>query len=268
MKTRTVWLRHPDEDALENYARHKLSELESGSLEAHLLACCTCQDALAEIDAFILAVKENAMAPEPSPSMTNLFPVKTPPVRFEPVLHPPDAVQLSRVDAVERLPTKGSSASREGVRARAGLPDGTGLKWLRGWRSPIPGRATIGRAVLAGATALLCAVAVFHRAPAVLGPPAAVTLTAFRGGGLTQSATAPAGHPLALVIEAVDVPAATQCRVEIVNATGRLVWSGVATAAEGQVNLSVPEPLDAGIYWVRLYTTGSDPIREFGLRLK
>ena len=65
VKTRTVWVRHPDEDALENYARHKLSELESGALEAHLLACGTCQETLADIDAFILALKENAMAPEP-----------------------------------------------------------------------------------------------------------------------------------------------------------------------------------------------------------
>jgi hypothetical protein len=137
------------------------------------------------------------------------------------------------------------------------------LQWPRGWLGLTPGRAA-----LAGATALLCAVAVFHRPSAVLDPPAAVTLTAFRGGDPTQGATAPAGRPLALAIEAADVPAATRCRVDIVNATGRLVWSGVATAAEGQLNLTVPESLGAGIYWVRLFTDGSEPIREFGLRLK
>ncbi len=190
------------------------------------------------------------MAPETHVRTTSTLAFQAPPVRFEPK-------QCPDVDAPDLNPANGSGSRWVGVRV---------LQWPRGWRNLTPG-ATIGRAALAGATALLCAVAVFHRPPTVLAP-APVTLTAFRGGDPTQGATAPAGRPLALEIEAVDVPAATRCRVDIVNATGRLVWSGVATAAEGQLNLGVPDPLGAGIYWVRLYAGGPEPIREFGLRLK
>jgi hypothetical protein len=226
LNIRTVWLRHPSEDALEDYALLRLSEIESASLEAHVLVCDFCQAILQEMDEFILAIKQNAseqsaLAGESSPRQ---FPLEVPESR---------SVQLQ------------------------GWMRGA----LRGWLSLTPGRAA-----LAGATALLCVVAVFHRPPAPFRSPAAVTLTAFRGDP-AHSATAPSGRALALSIDAADIPASTRCRVEVVSATGRTVWSGVSTAVEGQLNLTVPAELGAGIYWIRLYAGGSDPVREFGLRL-
>jgi anti-sigma factor RsiW len=228
----TVWLRHPSEDALEDYTLLRLSEIESASLEAHLLACDSCQAALQEIDRFILAMRQIALASEPSTLAGENRPRQLP---------------------VEALVSRWARLQ--------GWPRSWPRSCRRRWLSFTPGRAA-----LAGVTALLCLVTVFHRPPAPSRPPAAVTLTAFRGDP-AHSATAPAGRALALAIDSADIPASTQCRVEVVNATGRTVWSGVATAAEGQLNLTMREALGAGIYWIRLYAGGSAPVREFGLRL-
>jgi hypothetical protein len=49
--------RHPSEDALENYAFHRLAEEDSARLEEHLMLCETCQEALDKAEQFILLMK-------------------------------------------------------------------------------------------------------------------------------------------------------------------------------------------------------------------
>jgi hypothetical protein len=49
---------HPSEDVLENYALGHLNEEPTRSMEEHLLVCTKCQNALADVDAFIAGVKE------------------------------------------------------------------------------------------------------------------------------------------------------------------------------------------------------------------
>jgi hypothetical protein len=127
---------------------------------------------------------------------------------------------------------------------------------------------TPGRAALAGAMVVLSAVAVVDRPRAADGPPVAVTLKALRGGGAGFSATAPAGRPLALAIEVPDIAPCAQCRVEMVNDAGRTAWSGLAPITDGRLVITASVELGSGVYWVRLYTGGADPAREFGLRLE
>jgi len=141
--------------------------------------------------------------------------------------------------------------------------------WVRVWDSAHSWLAlTPGRAVLAGAMGLLGVVAVVEWPHAIGGPPVAVTLRALRGGDAGSAATAPAGRPLALAIEVPDIAACAQCRVEIVNDSGRTAWSGSASITAGRLTIAAPVALSPGAYWVRLYTGNAGPARECGLRLE
>ncbi|HEY6340443.1 MAG TPA: hypothetical protein VIY49_03040 [Bryobacteraceae bacterium] len=53
---------HPSDDAPEEYALNPSSAEQWVPLEEHLLACTTCQHALAEIDEYVLLMK---LAPHP-----------------------------------------------------------------------------------------------------------------------------------------------------------------------------------------------------------
>jgi len=136
----------------------------------------------------------------------------------------------------------------------------------RGWSTAMPGRAA-----LAGAMALICAAGIAVHWQSSGGSPVTVTLKSMRGGDPGYSAAAPARHPLALAIDVPDVSSCAQCRVEIVNSSGRRMWSGSAAIQEGQLCVATPVVLDPGAYWVRLYSAGNggkEPDREFGLRIQ
>ena len=51
---------HPSEEVLEEYALGRLTGPELEQLEEHLLVCAQCQDGLAEIDEFIVIMKQAA----------------------------------------------------------------------------------------------------------------------------------------------------------------------------------------------------------------
>jgi hypothetical protein len=58
---------HPSEDLLEEYAFHRLAEEQAAPLEEHLLACSSCQEALAEIDEYLLLMKRGVAQMAVSP---------------------------------------------------------------------------------------------------------------------------------------------------------------------------------------------------------
>jgi anti-sigma factor RsiW len=97
------------------------------------------------------------------------------------------------------------------------------------------------------------------------------TLAAFRGGDAATFAHAPAGKPLDLVIDGTSLPAASAYRLQIVNASGKNVWSGPAVASDEKLAAHLTAGLGPGVYWVRLYASQvpgeAGLLREFGLRL-
>lgn len=143
----------------------------------------------------------------------------------------------------------------------AGRSHATG-KWLLNW-FPL----TSGRVALAGAAALLCGIAIVERPRSADSPPVVVALTALRGGDPGEMASAPAGRPLSLSIFAPDIGPCPGCRVQIVNASGGTAWSGNAAWNGERLTVTASVALRPGVYWVRLYTGGDAPAREFGLRL-
>jgi len=98
-------------------------------------------------------------------------------------------------------------------------------------------------------------------------PAAAGTLISIRGRAGTPIILAEAGRPLELSIPAAQVPPAPQYRLEVVTSTGESVWSGWVTAGTDRLSAHVTRSLEAGMYWVRLYTQPTDLLAEFGLQV-
>jgi len=96
---------------------------------------------------------------------------------------------------------------------------------------------------------------------------AAVVLQSGRGIEGLAVAKAPAGKPLALTIDLTELPTLPSYRLEIVNSGGKPVWQAPTGARDGEVTQRLPHGLNTGQYYVRLYTTGGQLLREFGLRI-
>lgn len=147
----------------------------------------------------------------------------------------------------------------------AATPPGGGRlrlpEWLRRWPNLTPGRIA-----LAGAMAVLCAVAMVDLPHTPRTSPAPVSLKALRGG--ETAAVAPARRRLALALDVPDLAGCAPCRIEIVSDSGQPVWSGEPSFSGGRLMITTPVEFGAGTYWVRLYNGGPGPVREFGLRLK
>jgi len=115
--------------------------------------------------------------------------------------------------------------------------------------------------------AMVGATAVFWRMRSADRLPAAtVTLIALRGGE-GDVARAPSSRPLNLVFDRTDLPPDLSYRAEVLSSAGRQVWSGNVQIADQSLSARVDAPLRAGVYWVRLYSSGGRLLREFGLNI-
>lgn len=90
-------------------------------------------------------------------------------------------------------------------------------------------------------------------------PEVAVSLSAMRGADLT--AKAPAGAVLVLHPDLTGIPASPPYRLQLVDAVGSTVWQGAFPAAR-------VSPRRAGAYYLRLYSSGGELLREYGLTVE
>jgi hypothetical protein len=98
-------------------------------------------------------------------------------------------------------------------------------------------------------------------------PPAvAITLVSLRGG-TDGNASVPAGTRLELGLVAPEVKQSSALRIEIVDVSGKQVWTGQPKSVDGKLDAVVAQGLSSGLYWVRLYNA-SELIQEYGLRAK
>jgi hypothetical protein len=81
-------------------------------------------------------------------------------------------------------------------------------------------------------------------------------------------ARAPLDRPLDLVFDRTDLTADLSYRAEVVDSSGRQRWSGSVGIADQNLSIRVDKPLRAGAYWVRLYSSEGELLREFGLRVE
>ncbi len=133
------------------------------------------------------------------------------------------------------------------------------------WVSALPNLTH--RMSLAPMVALfILALVVVWKQPQETSAPVAVSLSSLRG--LSALAPAPAGKPLRLIIVLPDLVSAVQYRAEVVDTAGSPVWEGAVSEVDGKLTATMSKPISHGVYWVRLYGTDSELLREFGMSVK
>jgi predicted anti-sigma-YlaC factor YlaD len=119
---------------------------------------------------------------------------------------------------------------------------------------------------LGGIFVLAVGIAVLHpwSQPSRL-PIAFIALASFRG---ESSASAPINRPLDLEISQSDVPPPGPYSMEVATTSGDSAWKGTGEITGPKIVGHVSKGLGKGTYWVRLYGSSSELIREFGLRVE
>lgn len=123
-----------------------------------------------------------------------------------------------------------------------------------GWRRLFP---KLMPALAAAAVVLLLGLAGLRWIhPSGAAPPFAVRLEALRGAG--PGSKAPAGRPLTIEPDLTGLPPAASYNLQLVDRDGREVWKGSTATAK------IPA-IPAGQYFLRVYSTGGELLREYGL---
>jgi hypothetical protein len=103
--------------------------------------------------------------------------------------------------------------------------------------------------------------------PAGPDQPVLVSLNVTRGLPLDDAAVAPAGKPIRLVARVDELPALPDYDVEVAGAGGSLILRQPVAPSGGRIELALKEPVNAGVYWVRIHGGGA-LLREFALRVE
>ncbi len=149
----------------------------------------------------------------------------------------------------------------------------TGRIWNRvreAWAIPWnPGWAVALGLLVVGAVLSWAMISIMARR---IEPPqlsASVMLAAVRGGENFTMNQAPAGRPLDLAVDLADLPPSDTYRLEVVSTQGQSVWNAAPEpSSNGKLSARIAKGLSPGIYWVRLYSTQGELLREFGLRVQ
>jgi hypothetical protein len=94
-------------------------------------------------------------------------------------------------------------------------------------------------------------------------PAFAVNLVATRA--MVGRESVPAGSPLWLHPDLTGLAPAPSYRLEVVDHNGKQIWNGVLAASEGGTRIP---PQRAGAYYVRMYATTGEILREYGLEIR
>ena len=89
----------------------------------------------------------------------------------------------------------------------------------------------------------------------------------YRGSDTAGVVDVAAQGPIQLALDIADLPAASY-RLQIVNQNGLTLWTGIPTRHGNKLVAQTAKRLTGGMYWVRLYGSDPDPLREFGLHVK
>lgn len=219
---------HVNDDRLEQYAMDRLSGGELETFEEHLLICHPCQLRLDETDIYIHAMRRSLTALRNAPASQSMW----------------DRLQ-DRIGGLRTptwvstwTPTWASAPAFAGALAIVALVVGISTQW------PRPGATTLSEEF------------------------ATVRLEAMKG----EAGNSVANRPLMLLLDGRGLPAASRYRWRIVDQRGKPVREGIAASdsPDQVLRAAVPKPLGAGPYFVRIFAneTGSEQVREFGLRVR
>ena len=223
---------HATEELLEEYSFGRICEPELGWLEDHLLICPRCQSDLEEIEEYKVFMRAGLAS-------------------FE-------ADRLAAAGPVV-LPARADSTVGLWSSVRKALS----VYFPRHRLLGVEGLLAAALLFVGAGTAVILRM---QSSPVAMAPVATIRLIALRGGE-GDVARAPSGRPLELVFGRTDLAADLSYRAEVVDASGRQIWNGNVRIADQSLSMRVDGPLRAGAYWVRLYTSTGQLLREFGLRV-
>jgi hypothetical protein len=241
---------HATEELLEEYVFGRVQEPDLSRLEEHLLICPECQSELLAVEEYTILMKAGLAAFE-----------------RERRAAPDEAPDVAHGDIPAVAPTAASDGARNHAPPRRAPSPGAPSVSVASPRFVFL-RSPIANIMLAAALLLLVTATVAWRMQpsTATTPSATVKLIAFRGGD-DDIARAPAGRPLDLVIDRTNLPPDVSYRAEVVSSSGLRIWSGSAHITEQNLSARLAIPLHSGVYWVRLYSSGGQLLREFGLHV-
>lgn len=97
--------------------------------------------------------------------------------------------------------------------------------------------------------------------------PSVVQLIAMRGasdGGLAHGI---ADSPLKLSLDRSSLPVESGFRLEMVDAAGRHMWDATPVDSGTTLSAQMAHGIRAGVYWIRLYSSRGELLREYGMRV-
>jgi hypothetical protein len=98
--------------------------------------------------------------------------------------------------------------------------------------------------------------------------PAAIVLETTRGAEDATLAAAPAGRPLALILELTGLEAHSEYRLEVVDAGGQPVFQSHGAPQNNKLIATLAKGLRAGSYFVRVYANTGELLREYALTVR
>lgn len=111
--------------------------------------------------------------------------------------------------------------------------------------------------------ALVIVIGIFSNGRTQFAPSASLQLTATRGD-----------MPLTVPAREYDITLADgpreggPFRIEVLNAAGMALWSGLRASSPAGVQVNVTQRLSQGDYFVRLYSPSGKMLREYGFRVR
>jgi hypothetical protein len=98
-------------------------------------------------------------------------------------------------------------------------------------------------------------------------PRAVVLFPATRGAETAETAGAPAGIPLILMLDLTGLPPLSQYRLEIVDEHGHSAFQTRAVPGDNKLRATVGKGLPDGAYYVRVYRS-QELLREYALEVR
>lgn len=147
-----------------------------------------------------------------------------------------------------------ASGMRDALSARAADPSPRPA-WFDWLRKPA-------FSMLVAAIVLVSMISIFSTRRPKMAAVSALTLAANRGA----MPAAPRARELDLTLS--DSPGNGVFRVELVDASGQTVWSGLAQSTAAGIQVKTQRQLPPGDYFVRLYAASGEVFHEYGFRIR
>lgn len=98
--------------------------------------------------------------------------------------------------------------------------------------------------------------------------PVVIVLETTRGDEASTLAAAPAGRPLALMLELTGIEPHAGYRVEVVDTGGQSVFQTRRAPLDNRLRATLAQGLRAGSYFVRVYADTGELLREYALLVR